>query len=64
MSSIPIILLGFIIITVKKPITPKTKESPEIVIMLIPNFIVQYQVVQYYNALLWLFHKPFDLEIN
>lgn len=50
---------------VKKTITPKTKESPEMVIMLIPNFIVQYKLFQHYKStLLWLFHKPFDLEIS
>jgi len=65
MSSVPIILLCFIIIIVKKTITPRTKEFPEMVIMLIPNFIVQYKVFQHYKStLLWLFHKPSDLEIS
>lgn len=68
MPSISKILLCFIKITEKKTqptIIPKTKEYPEMAIMLIPNVIVQYKVFQHYKStLLQLFHKLFDLEIN
>lgn len=68
MPSISKILLCFIQITEKKTqptIIPKTKEYPEMAIMLIPNVIVQYKVFQHYKStLLQLFHKLFDLEIN
>lgn len=62
------ILLFFIKIIEKKAqptIIPKTKEYPEMAIMLIPNVIVQYKVFHHYKStLLQLFHKLFDLEIN